>query len=143
MAKSARTRLLVLDDVSRVLEIEAKISNPSKPVFDIDLEATCRWVIPMGDSLAIEIDGRLIGFVLGHVRSGDFGLKGKTGWFSVIAVDPEYQGQGYGFRLGTELLERFKKKGASKVQTMLRWNQGDLITYLSALGFEKSPLVVV
>ena len=41
------------------------------------------------------------------------------------------------------MIENFKGKGVTKLQTMLNWNQGDLITYLSTLGFEKSPMIVV
>jgi ribosomal protein S18 acetylase RimI-like enzyme len=136
-------RILNINDIAKVLEIEANISNPSKPVFDIDLEATAKWVIPLGDSLGAEVDGKIVGFVLGHIRSSEFGVKGKVGWLNVIGVDPAYQGMGIGSKLGTELIKRFKEKEVTRIQTMLRWNHGDLITYLSALGFEKSPFLVV
>ena len=138
-----KIRILTIADIKEVIEIEAKISNPSTPVFDIDLEATASWVIPLGFSLGAEVDGKLVGFVLGHIRSSEFGVKGKIGWLNVIGVDPEFQGQKIGTTLGTKMIENFKGKGVTKLQTMLNWNQGDLITYLSTLGFEKSPMIVV
>ncbi|MFW9928181.1 MAG: GNAT family N-acetyltransferase [Candidatus Thorarchaeota archaeon] len=138
-----KIRSLKIEDVNAVLEIEAKISNPSKPVFDIDLESTARWVIPLGNCIGVEVDGKLVGFALGHLRSSEFGVKGKIGWLNVIGVDPDYQGQKIGTTLGKEMISRFKKMGATKLQTMLVWNHGDLITYLSSLGFDKSPMIVV
>ncbi|OLS19401.1 MAG: Acetyltransferase YpeA [Candidatus Heimdallarchaeota archaeon LC_3] len=136
-------RPLTVEDINLVIEIDAKISNPLKPVFDIDLEATAKWVIPLGYSLGAEIDGKFVGFVLGHTRSSEFGVKGKIGWLNVIGVDPDFQGRRIGTLLGDGIIKQFKEKNVSKIQTMLNWNQGDLITYLSTLGFQKSPMIVV
>ncbi|MHA1990864.1 MAG: GNAT family N-acetyltransferase [Candidatus Hodarchaeales archaeon] len=138
-----KIRSLSIEDIEKILEIDAKIRNPLKPVFDIDVEATAKWVIPLGNSLGAEIDKKFVGFVLGHIRSGEFGAKGKFGWLYVIGVDPDYQGQKIGTLLGEGIIKNFKEKGATKVQTMLNWSQGDLITYLRTLGFEKSPMIVV
>ena len=136
-------RPLTIEDTNLVIEIEAKISNPATPIFDIDLEATTKTVIPLGFSLGAEIEGKLVGFILGHIRSGEFGVKGKIGWLNVIGVDPDFQGRKIGTLLGDGIMKQFKEKGVNKVQTMLYWNQGDLITYLSTLGFQKSPMIVV
>ena len=80
---------------------------------------------------------------MGHIRSSEFGIKGKVGWLNVIGVDPDFQGQKVGTTLGEALIEFFRKNGVTKLQTMLNWNQGDVITYLSSLGFQKSPMIVV
>jgi GNAT superfamily N-acetyltransferase len=138
-----KIRSLSIEDIEKILEIDAKIRNPLKPVFDIDVEATAKWVIPLGNSSGAVIDKKLVGFVLGHIRSGEFGIKGKFGWLYVIGVDPEYQGQKIGTLLGEAIIKNFKENGATKIQTMLNWSQGDLITYLRTLGFEKSPMIVV
>ena len=140
-----KIRPLKLEDIPQVLEIEAKIRVPDspQPTYDIDLENTAKSVIPQNFSFGAEIDGKLVGFVMGHVRSSEFGEKGKIGWLNVIGVDPEYQGQKIGTLLGEELIKSMKKAGVIKIQTMVHWKMSDLINYFSSLGFDKSPMVVV
>lgn len=138
-----KIRTLQVEDIKSILEIEAKVSNPAKPIFDIDLELTSKWTIPFGLSVGAEIDNKLVGFILGYIKGSEFGVKSKIGWLNVIAVDPDYQGQKIGIALGQELMKRFKAAGATRAQSMLRWNHGDLINYFDALKFEKSPMIVV
>ena len=140
---SIKIRTLQLTDIKNILEIEAKVSNPARPIFDIDLELTAKWAIPFGFSVCAEVGDKLVGFILGYIKGSEFGVKSKIGWLSVIAVDPDYQGQKIGITLGQELMKRFKAAGATRAQSMLRWNHGDLINYFDALEFEKSPMIVV
>ena len=39
-------------------------------------------------SVVAEVDGTVVGFMLGEVRSGEFGLEEPTGWIEVLGVDP-------------------------------------------------------
>ncbi len=38
----------------------------------------------------------VVGFMLGEVRSGEFGLEEPTGWIEVLGVDPAYRGKAIG-----------------------------------------------
>jgi ribosomal protein S18 acetylase RimI-like enzyme len=58
-----------------------------------------------------------------------------TGWILILGVDPEYQGMGVGRKLGSTLLEHFRKKNVRKIQTLVEWYDGDLISYFKSLGF--------
>ncbi len=44
-------------------------------------------LLSVGYSMGAEIEGKLVGFVLGHIRSGEFGVKGKVGWFTSTGED--------------------------------------------------------
>ena len=64
-----------------------------------------------------------------------------SGWLEIIGVDPDYHGQGVSRALMNELFARFKRAGVKLVNTMVNWNDGDLIDYFSANGFARGEYV--
>jgi len=134
-------RFLGMDDLDDVLRIQAKIvgeqasDNAEKLA---SLKDTSVYHLQHGDPLMIlgaEIDKKLVGFVIGDVRRWEFGRSEMTGWILILGVDPEYQGMGVGRKLGSTLLEHFRKKNVRKIQTLVEWHDGELISYFKSLGF--------
>jgi ribosomal protein S18 acetylase RimI-like enzyme len=91
-------------------------------------------------SVVAEIDGRVVGFMLGEVRSGEFGLEEPTGWIEVLGVDPDCRGQAVGRRLAEAMLAHFGRQGAKTVRTLVDEGRQDLCGFFSSLGFEPAPL---
>jgi len=134
-------RFLGMDDLDDVLRIQAKIvgeqasDNAEKLA---SLKDTSVYHLQHGDPLMIlgaEIDKKLVGFVIGDVRRWEFGRSEMTGWILILGVDPEYHGMGVGRKLGSTLMEHFRKKNVRKVQTLVEWHDGELISYFKSLGF--------
>jgi ribosomal protein S18 acetylase RimI-like enzyme len=134
-------RFLGMDDLDDVLRIQAKIvgeqasDNAEKLA---SLKDTTVYHLQHGDPLMIlgaEIDKKLVGFVIGDVRRWEFGRSEITGWILILGVDLEYQGMGVGRKLGSTLLEHFRKKNVRKIQTLVEWHDGELISYFKSLGF--------
>ncbi|HEY0004181.1 MAG TPA: GNAT family N-acetyltransferase [Pyrinomonadaceae bacterium] len=90
--------------------------------------------------LVAEQRDRVVGFILGDVRGWEFATE-LSGWLEVIGVDPEYHGQGVSRALMEELSARFKRAGVQVVNTMINWNDGDLIDYFRAQGFDRGEYV--
>jgi ribosomal protein S18 acetylase RimI-like enzyme len=91
-------------------------------------------------SVVALLDGRVVGFMLGEVRSGEFGLEEPTGWVEVLGVDPECRGQAVGRRMADAILEHFRTKGARSVRTLVDEENGELCGFFGSLGFEPSSL---
>ena len=91
-------------------------------------------------SVVAESDGRVVGFMLGDVRAGEFGLEQPCGWIEVIGIDPSEGGKGVGRALGEAMLERFRARGVAKVRTMVDASMPDVESYFRALGFEPDSL---
>jgi ribosomal protein S18 acetylase RimI-like enzyme len=134
-------RFLGMDDLEDILRIQAKIvGGPQADNADklASLKDTTVYHLQHGDlwtNLGAEIDGKLVGFVIGEVRRWEFGRSEMTGWILILGVDPEYQGMGVGRKLGATLLDHFRKKNVKKIQTLVEWHDGDLISYFKSLGF--------
>jgi ribosomal protein S18 acetylase RimI-like enzyme len=134
-------RFLGMDDLEDILRIQGKIvGEPQSDNADklASLKDTTVYHLQHGDpmtNLGAEIDKKLVGFVIGEVRRWEFGRSEMTGWILILGVDPEYHGMGVGRKLGTTLLEHFRKKNVKKIQTLVEWHDGDLISYFKSLGF--------
>lgn len=87
-----------------------------------------------------ESGGQVVGFMLGEMRGGEFGLEEPTGWIEVLGVDPERQGGGVGRRLADAMLEHFRDSGAVKVRTLVDEGMEGIADFFAALGFEPAPI---
>ena len=147
---SIEVRPLLLQDLPRILRIEERLQQlrrtalPSSTVQDWEDERdtfrqTVEYHLECGDPalcLGAEIDGELVGYILGEVRLWEFGGGEKTGWIKILAVDPDHQRRGIGRRLGEELLKQFRRRGIRRVRTLVDSYSGELIAYFRSLGFQ-------
>lgn len=91
-------------------------------------------------SVVAESDGEVVGFMLGDVRAGEFGLDEPSGWIEVLGIDPDYAGRGVGRALGEEMLARYRGRGVRRVRTMVDQSMPDVEAFFSRLGFAPDSL---
>ncbi len=130
-------------DVPEMVRIEREITSSAQIG---PLERILREHIRHGDPdllLGADAEGRLVGFLVGEIRPWEFGEEEEVAWIKVVGVDPKYQGQGIGKRLGEAFLRNLRAKGIKKVRTLVAWDAGDVITYFKALGFDRSNFIAL
>ena len=86
-------------------------------------------------SVVAEIDGEVVGFMLGDIRSGEFGIEERSGWIEVLGVDPDAAGRGVGRALADEILRRYAARGVRTVRTMVDSSMPDVESFFSRMGF--------
>ncbi len=91
-------------------------------------------------SVVAEAEKKIVGFMLGEVRSGEFGLEEPTGWIEVLGVDPDFRGQAVGRRLADQMLEHFRRRGATTVRTLVDEEMSGIAEFFERLGFEPATL---
>jgi len=91
-------------------------------------------------SVVAESGGRVVGFMLGDVRAGEFGIEEPCGWIEVIGVDPDCGGRGIGRALGEAMLKRFRERGVERVRTMVDRSMPDVERFFESLGFSADTL---
>ena len=94
---------------------------------------------PEGSFVAMA-DGKVVGFMLGEVRSGEFGMEEPTGGVEVLGVDPGFQGKSVGRRLATAMLDHFRGLGAHRVNTLVDERMPDIDKFFRSLGFGPAPV---
>jgi ribosomal protein S18 acetylase RimI-like enzyme len=91
-------------------------------------------------SVVAEAGGKVVGFMLGDVRAGEFGIEEPSGWIEVIGVDPAQGGKGIGRALGEAILARYSARGVTSVRTMVDASMPEVEKFFRALGFEADSL---
>jgi len=95
-----------------------------------------------GECLVAQEKGQVIGFILGEMKEFAFGAE-RSGWIEVLGVHPRYMGRGVGKLLGHRLLSIFKRRGATRVFTAVRWDSGDLLAFFRSIGFDRSAFIIL
>ena len=90
---------------------------------------------------AEEADGTVVGFVMGELYLGQYGIFQEEATLDTIGVDPSYQHKGIGERLITEFVDHLKKVGVEKINTLVDWNDSKLIRFFSANQFSPSRTI--
>jgi ribosomal protein S18 acetylase RimI-like enzyme len=126
-------------DIGDIVRIDEKVTGRYRPD---EWERRITYYIRRDPdaSLVAEQGGKVIGFMLGEMRSGEFGLDEPTGWVAAMGVDPEAQGSGVGRRLGEAMLAYFRESGATKARTLVDEEMKDVGRFFEALGFKPAPL---
>ncbi len=90
-------------------------------------------------SLAAEIDGEPVGFLMGRLYYGEFGLPEPVATLDSIGVDPDAKGKLVGKALMRQLVMNLRALGIDTIQTQVEWDQTELIGFFRNQGFVPAP----
>jgi ribosomal protein S18 acetylase RimI-like enzyme len=85
--------------------------------------------------VAVTSDDETIGFIMGTLTSGEFGLPHITAIIDSIAVHPSYRRRHIGRLLIETFLNRSASLGARTAYTLVQWENWELLKVFHALGF--------
>jgi GNAT superfamily N-acetyltransferase len=94
-------------------------------------------------SLGAELDGFLVGAVLGSVSYGEFGHPEPLAVVDTILVDQEVSRQGVASVLLEQLLRNLGAFGIETLRTEVSWNDHDLVGFLAHNDFVPVPRIVL
>ena len=86
-------------------------------------------------SLAAELDGAFVGFLLARVLYGEFGRTEPAAVLDTLAVHPDFQGQGVGTALLAQLRRNLTGLGVGSIQTEVAWQDQRLMAFFQHEGF--------
>ena len=136
-------RLMKADDFDAVVGIDEKVLKGSRPEYyemKFDKLFNSNDYLP-ASLVAEEADGRVVGFVMGEIYMGEYGIFREGATLDTIGVDPDYQHKGIGEQLINEFMDHLKKVGVQKVTTLVDWNDSKLIHFFSANHFSPSKTI--
>lgn len=139
-SKTPLLRAMTLKDLDQIVEIDTKVIGQSRPEYwKLKLELVEKRS-PMA-SLVAEVEGKIIGFVIGDASGWSYGVPENIGWIDTIGVDPEAQRAGIAKMLLTEMVNNLKKVGVKKVYTFVNWRDWDLLQFFDAMGFKRGDMI--
>jgi ribosomal protein S18 acetylase RimI-like enzyme len=86
--------------------------------------------------LVAEQDGAIVGFVMGTLAYGEFGLTETAAVLDSIGVHPRAQRRSVGRELVTAFLAAGARGGAERAYTHVDWQNWSLLKFFEELGFQ-------
>ena len=145
MKKSTiKVRLMKTDDFDAVVRIDEKVLKMSRPeYYEMKFEKLFKSKEYLPTSLVAEKeDGTIVGFVMGQLFMGEYGIFEDEANLDTIGVDPDYQKQGIGEMLVNEYMDHLKELGVRKVNTMVDRNDAKMLHFLNSNQFSASTTIV-
>ena len=127
-------------DLDRIVQIDTKVLGKSRPEYwEVKLERVEKRS-PMA-SLVAEVDGKVVGFVIGDASGWEYGAPENIGWIDTIGVDPAYQRKGIAQTLLTEMVNHLKKVGVDTIYTFVNWRDWSLLQFFDSAGFSRGEMI--
>ena len=138
-----KIRLMKADDFDAVIGIDEKVLRASRPeYYEMKFEKLISSKDYLPTSLvAEEEDGTLVGFIMGELYMGEYGIFQEAATLDTIGVDPDHQHKGIGKQLINEFMDHLKNVGVKKITTLIDWNYSKMIHFFSTNQFSPSKTI--
>jgi len=138
-----KIRLMKADDFNAVVGIDEKVlKNRRLEYYKIKFEKFVESKDYLPASLvAVKEDGTVVGFVMGEIFIGEYGIFQEEATLDTIGVDPSYQHRGIGEQLLNEFVDHLRSLRVQKINTLVNWNDSKLIHFFSANQFSPSKTI--
>jgi predicted N-acetyltransferase YhbS len=135
-----KIRPLEKEDLEAIVEIDERVLGENRRSYwERKLELMNNKASQV--SLVAELEGKVVGFILGDVSGWEFGVPDTIGWIDTIGIDPVYQKRGLATALANEVIKNLKAIGVRAVYTLVSWNDWDLLQFFHAMGFTRGDMI--
>ncbi len=132
-------RKMVPSDLDQIVDIDIKVLGKPRPEYwEMKIElAEKRSQVSF---LVAELDGKVIGFIIGGASRWEYGVPEDIGWIDTIGVDPEYQRMGIAKILFTEMANNLKEVGVNTINTFVKRRDWRLLKFFNNIGFQQGDM---
>jgi len=138
-----KIRLMKAEDFDAVVAIDEKVLKAARPdYYEMKFEKLFQSKDYVPASLvAEEEDGTVVGFIMGELFLGEYGIFQEQATLDTIGVDPDRQQKGIGRQLMKEFMDHLKELGVRKIHTLVDWNDSKLVEFFRANEFTPSQTI--
>lgn len=135
-----KIRALAYGDLDAIVEIDKALFERERPEYwSMKIEISENRS-PMA-SLVAELNGKVVGFILGDASGWEYGVPDTVGWIDTIGVHPSYQRKGIARILFKEMANNLKKVGVDTIYSFVNWKEFDLLHFFDKMGFHKGDMI--
>ena len=138
--KNVKIRAFKAEDLDAIVEIDERVLGENRKSY---WERKLKLINSESSQvyLVAEVEGGVVGFILGDVSGWEFGVRESIGWMDTIGVDPAYQRKGIARALANELIKNLREIGVKTIYTLVSWNDWDLLQFFHAMGFTRGDMI--
>lgn len=131
-----KIRLIQKEDFEAIVALDAHVSGYKRlDYYEQKIDLALDNQRHLVTSLVAEVEGKVVGFVMGEIYRGEFGIPDTVATIDTIGVSQKYQGNGIGRALTEEFATIARKAGVEVIQTRVDWNDWDLVRFFDSSGF--------
>lgn len=136
-------RLMKADDFDAVIGIDEKVLKAPRPAYyELKFDKLFKSKDYLPTSLVAEDEnGTVVGFIMGELYMGEYGIFQEKATLDTIGVDPGYQKKGIGEQLISEFVDHLRSLGVKKISTLVDLDDSKLINFFSANDFGPSKTI--
>lgn len=136
-------RLMEADDFDAVVAIDERVLNISRSdYYEMKFDKLFKSQEFIPTSLVAEKgDGTVVGFIMGQLYMGEFGIFREEASLDTIGVDPAHQHKGIGEQLVSEFVDHLRELGVQRVNTLVDQNDTKLKHFFEANEFGPSKTI--
>ena len=131
-------RIMAEADLPRITEIDAKARGHQEKAYLDEQFAYCVKDPGMNTSLVAEADGSAVGFLLGRIFLGEFGIPSTRAVLHTIGVHPDFTGHGVAHALLGQYRKNMEALRVEAIHTLVEWDSFDLLSFFKSAGFRPS-----
>ncbi|MGD9877192.1 GNAT family N-acetyltransferase [Desulfococcus sp.] len=133
-------RRMATSDLDRIIDIDIKVLGKERPDYwKMKIELVEKR--PQISALVAELDGKVVGFIIGGASRWEYGVPENIGWIDTIGVDPDYQRKGIAKILFNEMTKYLKAMGIDTVITFVTRRDWLMLKFFNRLGFQRGDMI--
>ena len=137
-----KMRVMKSEDLDAVVAIDTLISKQQRrQYYERKIAAVVNNPHNINTSLVADVDGKIVGVIMGDVYFGEYGVPETSATIDTIGVHPDCQSRGVAHDLMDQFLTNMKGVGVSKVYTMVNWNDFSLERFFANHKFQPSKRI--
>ena len=136
-------RLMKAEDFDAIVAIDEKVLKASRPeYYEMRFEKLFSSADYLPTSLVAEEEGgKVIGFIMGELFIGEYGISQDGATLDTIGVDPNYQKKGVGEKLVGEFVDHLRRLDVKKVNTLVDMSDSRMMHFFRSNQFSPSTIV--
>lgn len=135
-------RLLKPEDLEAMVTIdEMAFKRNRRNYFERKVADSVDTSRSLNTSIVCEVGGKVVGFIMGAVYTGEFGVPETTAMIDTLGVHPDWQNHGIASELLDQFLTNMKQASVTKVDTLVNWDEFALEKFFSRHKFAPSKRI--
>jgi L-amino acid N-acyltransferase YncA len=134
-------RVMNEGDLDAIVEIDGMYFGTPRPDYYKEKLAAATKGAGINTSLVAEVDGRLLGFIMGQLYTGEFGIPETTTNLDTVGLHHKATGKGVANKLMEQFVVQMRKLGVTTIHTLVDWPDKNLMLFFHRSGFAPSKRI--
>lgn len=135
-------RLLKREDLDDVVAIdELAFKRDRRNYFERKVVDSVDSTRSLNTSIVCEVGGKVVGFIMGQVYTGEFGVPETTATIDTLGVHPSWRNRGIASDVLDQFITNMKLAGVHKIHTLVNWDEFALEKFFSRHKFAPSKRI--